>query len=305
MISCVKLSLVNAPRQESRRWRHDRWEKAVRGGGERSSGGLMVSTVGGGDNRGCGVAGSIRGCNTDSAGARGPEVVVPGSDSSRTFALMKFLLSVLVGDFLLFRDCVALASSRNTEGVLARYLFYCSDELCHVYGIISMIFAASKFTRCINEHLHLLCRELTCKSCGASCNRSQLSNEKPALEYLVGNYIPISPVRDDVAAAYKKGMEWKASKMLLPYKQLCSEKKVEAEIVQIEADDVPVAISNEVSKSQISMLVIGASSGGSFTSLCCEFKVELLYREVILPMSVNKVLTIGDDFPKLRGIYDA
>ncbi|KAK9151219.1 hypothetical protein Syun_009528 [Stephania yunnanensis] len=41
----------------------------------------------------------------------------------------------------------------------------------------------------------------------------------------VGNYIPISPVRDDVAAAYKKGMEWKASKMLLPYKQLCSEKK--------------------------------------------------------------------------------
>ncbi|KAK9128815.1 hypothetical protein Syun_017612 [Stephania yunnanensis] len=42
--------------------------------------------------------------------------------------------------------------------------------------------------------------------------------------------------------------------------------KVEAEIVQIEADDVPVAISNEVSKTQISMLVIGASSGGSFTS---------------------------------------
>ncbi|KAK9120851.1 hypothetical protein Syun_018468 [Stephania yunnanensis] len=81
----------------------------------------------------------------------------------------------------------------------------------------------------------------------------------------MGNYIPISQVRDDVAAAYKKEMEWKASKMLLPYKQLCSEKKVEAEIVQIEADDVPVAISNEVSKSQISMLVIGASSGGSFT----------------------------------------
>ncbi|KAK9128066.1 hypothetical protein Syun_016863 [Stephania yunnanensis] len=44
-------------------------------------------------------------------------------------------------------------------------------------------------------------------------------------------------------------------------------KYVEAEIVQIEADDVPVAISNEVSKSQISMLVIGASSGGSFTRL--------------------------------------
>ncbi|KAK9092609.1 hypothetical protein Syun_027520 [Stephania yunnanensis] len=41
----------------------------------------------------------------------------------------------------------------------------------------------------------------------------------------MGNYIPISPVRDDVEVAYKKGMEWKASKMLLPYKQLCSEKR--------------------------------------------------------------------------------
>ncbi|KAK9098229.1 hypothetical protein Syun_025274 [Stephania yunnanensis] len=91
----------------------------------------------------------------------------------------------------------------------------------------------------------------------------------------VGNYIPISPVRDDVAAAYKKGMEWKASKMLLPYKQLCSEKKVEAEIIQIEADDVPVAISNEMSKSQISMLVIGASSGGSFTR--CFVRSQVLF----------------------------
>ncbi|KAK9121515.1 hypothetical protein Syun_019132 [Stephania yunnanensis] len=91
----------------------------------------------------------------------------------------------------------------------------------------------------------------------------------------VGNYIPISPVRDDVAAAYKKGMEWKASKMLLPYKQLCSEKKVEAEIVQIEADDVPVAISNEVSKSQISMLVIGASLGGNFTR--CFVRTQVLF----------------------------
>ncbi|KAK9132727.1 hypothetical protein Scep_012255 [Stephania cephalantha] len=70
-------------------------------------------------------------------------------------------------------------------------------------------------------------------------------------------------------------MEWKASKMLLPYKQLCSEKKVEAEIVQIEADDVPVAISNEVSKSQISMLVIGASSGGSFTR--CFVRSQVLF----------------------------
>ncbi|KAK9143883.1 hypothetical protein Syun_013283 [Stephania yunnanensis] len=45
-----------------------------------------------------------------------------------------------------------------------------------------------------------------------------------------------------VAAAYKKGMEWKASKMLLPYKQLCSEKKetdrlrqvIEKEMLKVE-----------------------------------------------------------------------
>ncbi|KAK9168776.1 hypothetical protein Syun_000916 [Stephania yunnanensis] len=44
----------------------------------------------------------------------------------------------------------------------------------------------------------------------------------------MGNYIPILQVRDDVAAAYKKEMEWKTTNMLLPYKQLCSEKKVAA-----------------------------------------------------------------------------
>ncbi|KAK9081647.1 hypothetical protein Syun_031430 [Stephania yunnanensis] len=44
------------------------------------------------------------------------------------------------------------------------------------------------------------------------------------------------------AAAYKKGMEWNASKMLLPYKQLCSEKKetdrlrqvIEKEMLKVE-----------------------------------------------------------------------
>ncbi|KAK9106955.1 hypothetical protein Syun_022966 [Stephania yunnanensis] len=111
-----------------------------------------------------------------------------------------------------------------------------ADLMCFAPNIKDVL---ARFTRCINEHLHLQFVSLLAK----------------VVEHLV-------TVRDDVAAAYKKGMEWKASKMLLPYKQLCSEKKVETEIVQIEADDVPVAISNEVSKSQISMLVIGASSGG-------------------------------------------
>ncbi|KAJ8632126.1 hypothetical protein MRB53_025462 [Persea americana] len=76
----------------------------------------------------------------------------------------------------------------------------------------------------------------------------------------MGNYLPISNVRDDVASAYKKEIEWRTNAVLLPYKKMCSQKKVEAEAVVIEADDVPEAISLEIAKFSISTLVIGASS---------------------------------------------
>eukprot|EP00268_Persea_americana_P020175 TRINITY_DN20403_c0_g1_i7.p1 TRINITY_DN20403_c0_g1~~TRINITY_DN20403_c0_g1_i7.p1 ORF type:complete len:665 (-),score=127.29 TRINITY_DN20403_c0_g1_i7:642-2636(-) len=76
----------------------------------------------------------------------------------------------------------------------------------------------------------------------------------------MGNYLPISNVRDDVASAYKKEIEWRTNAVLLPYKKMCSQKKVEAEAVVIEADDVPGAISLEIAKFSISTLVIGASS---------------------------------------------
>ncbi|XP_020114703.1 U-box domain-containing protein 35-like isoform X2 [Ananas comosus] len=81
----------------------------------------------------------------------------------------------------------------------------------------------------------------------------------------MGNYIPISNVREDVASAYKKEMEWRANAVLLPYKKMCSQKKVEAEAVIIEADDVADAISGEIAKFAISRLVIGASSRNIFT----------------------------------------
>lgn len=42
----------------------------------------------------------------------------------------------------------------------------------------------------------------------------------------VGNSIPISQVREEVAAAYIKDIEWQTSEMLLPYKKLCIQKKV-------------------------------------------------------------------------------
>eukprot|EP00268_Persea_americana_P020171 TRINITY_DN20403_c0_g1_i3.p1 TRINITY_DN20403_c0_g1~~TRINITY_DN20403_c0_g1_i3.p1 ORF type:complete len:651 (-),score=123.16 TRINITY_DN20403_c0_g1_i3:642-2594(-) len=61
-------------------------------------------------------------------------------------------------------------------------------------------------------------------------------------------------------SAYKKEIEWRTNAVLLPYKKMCSQKKVEAEAVVIEADDVPGAISLEIAKFSISTLVIGASS---------------------------------------------
>lgn len=76
----------------------------------------------------------------------------------------------------------------------------------------------------------------------------------------MGNYIPISNVRDEVVSAYKKEIEWKTNAMFLPYKQMCTQKKVEAEAVVIESDDIADAISQEIAKFSIGTLVIGASS---------------------------------------------
>ncbi|XP_041994968.1 U-box domain-containing protein 35-like isoform X1 [Salvia splendens] len=81
----------------------------------------------------------------------------------------------------------------------------------------------------------------------------------------MGNFIPISQVRDDVAAAYKKEMEWQAAEKLLPYKRMCSQRKVQVEIAQIESDDVVAAITGDIQKHRISTLVIGASSRSIFS----------------------------------------
>ncbi|KAL2543391.1 U-box domain-containing protein 35 [Abeliophyllum distichum] len=81
----------------------------------------------------------------------------------------------------------------------------------------------------------------------------------------MGNFIPISQVRDDVAAAFRKEVEWQATDKLLPYKMMCTKKKVQVEIVQIESDDVVTAISLEISKCKINKLVIGASSRTIFS----------------------------------------
>ncbi|XP_031281195.1 U-box domain-containing protein 35-like [Pistacia vera] len=76
----------------------------------------------------------------------------------------------------------------------------------------------------------------------------------------MGNFIPISQIRDDVAAAYKQEVEWQRSKMLQPYKKMCIQKKVQVDITIIESDDVAKAIAEEVANCSINKLVIGAAS---------------------------------------------
>ncbi|KAJ6395018.1 hypothetical protein OIU77_024099 [Salix suchowensis] len=81
----------------------------------------------------------------------------------------------------------------------------------------------------------------------------------------MGNFIPISQVRDDIASAYKKEKEWQTLQMLLPFKNICTRKKVQGDIVLIELDDVAQAIAEEVARCNIDKLVIGAASRHLFT----------------------------------------
>ncbi|EYU20190.1 hypothetical protein ABFS82_06G050600 [Erythranthe guttata] len=82
----------------------------------------------------------------------------------------------------------------------------------------------------------------------------------------MGNGIPIAQVRDDVAAAYRKEIEWQTNEKLLPYQNYCIRRKIQAEVVTIESDDVVNAIADEIAKSNIKKLVIGASSAGGVFS---------------------------------------
>ncbi|KAJ9539767.1 hypothetical protein OSB04_026273 [Centaurea solstitialis] len=77
--------------------------------------------------------------------------------------------------------------------------------------------------------------------------------------------VPLSQVREDVVIAHRKDVEWQAYEKLLPFKNMCAKRKVQVEIVQIESDDVAEAIKQEVSKGNISKLVIGASSNSIFS----------------------------------------
>ncbi|KAH1248229.1 U-box domain-containing protein 35 [Glycine max] len=84
--------------------------------------------------------------------------------------------------------------------------------------------------------------------------------------HAVGNVIPLSQVRNDVATAFKKEVEWQTNQMLLPFKIMCEQRKVHVDVVVIESDDVATAVAEEVAKGAITKLVVGASSHGLFKS---------------------------------------
>ncbi|KAK7259769.1 hypothetical protein RIF29_25382 [Crotalaria pallida] len=82
----------------------------------------------------------------------------------------------------------------------------------------------------------------------------------------MGNVIPLLHVRNDVATAFKNEVEWQKIQMLLPFKKICEHRKVHVDVVVLESDDVATAVAEEVAKGATTKLVVGASSGGIFTS---------------------------------------
>ncbi|XP_049933222.1 putative U-box domain-containing protein 53 [Nymphaea colorata] len=81
----------------------------------------------------------------------------------------------------------------------------------------------------------------------------------------MGNSIPVSNVREEVVAAYRKEIEWETNTKLLPFKQMCAQKPVAVETNVIEADDIAEAISEEIAKSEIHILALGSSSRSIFS----------------------------------------
>ncbi|CAK9135125.1 unnamed protein product [Ilex paraguariensis] len=126
----------------------------------------------------------------------------------------------------------------------------------------------------------------------------------------MGNFISLSQARDDVVAAYKKEVEWQTTEKLLPYKKMCAQRKVQVEIVQIEADDVVNAIASEVSKCTHNKLVIGASSRSIFSrgqslssriskcipSFCSVYAVSKGKLSSVRPSDSETIGSIKDDY---------
>ncbi|KAJ0041813.1 hypothetical protein Pint_18043 [Pistacia integerrima] len=88
--------------------------------------------------------------------------------------------------------------------------------------------------------------------------RFQLLNVRPR--------ITAAPTeRDQVIGNYNQEV---GRKMLLPYKEMCAQKKAQGEIKVIESDDVAKAIAEEIANCNTKKLVIGAASYSLFSRFC-------------------------------------
>ncbi|XP_043722973.1 U-box domain-containing protein 35-like [Telopea speciosissima] len=76
---------------------------------------------------------------------------------------------------------------------------------------------------------------------------------------------PVAQVHEDMVAKYKKDVERQTTAMFLPFKQLCTQRKVEVDVTVIEGDDIAAAIMKEIAYSKITKIVIGASPRTMFT----------------------------------------
>lgn len=81
----------------------------------------------------------------------------------------------------------------------------------------------------------------------------------------MGIMIPITEVREDVIAAYRKEVNWQTHELLHAYKIMCVKKKVLVDVVVLESEDVASALAQVVHKSNITKLVIGTSTPGLFS----------------------------------------
>lgn len=80
----------------------------------------------------------------------------------------------------------------------------------------------------------------------------------------MGNYIPITQVCKEAAAAYRKQVYIEIEEWLMPYRELCRKKKVQADIAVMEDFSVPNAIVKYISWSGVSKLVMGSPSRNAF-----------------------------------------
>ncbi|KAJ4950378.1 hypothetical protein NE237_027210 [Protea cynaroides] len=77
--------------------------------------------------------------------------------------------------------------------------------------------------------------------------------------------LPVTYVQEDTVARYKKQVEKQTTAMLLPFKQICTRRKVEVDVTVIEGNDIANAIVKEITNSRITKLVIGSSPRNMFT----------------------------------------